>query len=60
VVEHVLACNPSLAQMIAAWQVATARYPQATSLDDPLFGAMLGPVAIGSRDVDFAYRLEIA
>src|SRR5262245_29140085 len=35
VVEQVLARNPSLAQMTAAWQAASARYQQVTSLDDP-------------------------
>src|SRR5262249_48623390 len=57
-VEQVLARNPTLAQMNAAWQTATARYPQVTSLDDPMFGATVGPASIGSTDVDFAYRLE--
>jgi outer membrane protein, heavy metal efflux system len=60
VVEQVLARNPSLAQMTAAWQAASARYPQVTSLEDPMFGAYLGPASIGSNDVDFAYRLEIS
>src|SRR5262245_44747363 len=40
---QVLARNPSLAQMQAAWQAASARYPQVTSLDDPTFGATFGP-----------------
>src|SRR2546426_122366 len=35
-VEQVLARNPSLAEMEAAWQAASARYPQAVSLDDPM------------------------
>lgn len=59
-VEQVLARNPSLAQMIAAWQAATARYPQVISLDDPMFGATVGPASIGSNDVDFAYRVEVS
>src|SRR5262245_24500338 len=59
-VEQVLARNPSVAQMEAAWRAASARYPQVTSLDDPMLGATFGPASIGSRDVDFAYRLEVA
>jgi outer membrane protein TolC len=59
-VEQVLARNPSLAQMVAAWQAAAARYPQVTSLDDPMFGATIGPASVGSRDVDFAYRVEVS
>src|SRR5262249_37458612 len=33
-VEQILARNPTVAQMTAAWQAASARYPQVTSLDD--------------------------
>jgi cobalt-zinc-cadmium efflux system outer membrane protein len=57
-VAEVLARNPNLAQMTATWQAASARYPQVTSLDDPMFGTIIGPASIGSNDVDFAYRLE--
>lgn len=57
-VAQVLARNPTLAQMTAAWQAASARYPQVTSLEDPMFGAIIGPASIGSKDVNFAYRLE--
>ncbi len=59
-VEQVLLRNPSLAQMTAAWQAVSARYPQVTSLDDPMFGETIGPASIGSRSVDFAYRLELS
>jgi outer membrane protein TolC len=59
-VEQVLARNPALPQMIAAWQAASARYPQATSLDDPMFSPTLGPATYGSSNVDPAYRLEIS
>src|SRR5207253_1787973 len=60
VVDQVLAANPSLAQMTAAWQAASARYPQVTSLDDPMFGTMAAPASIGSNAVDFGYRLEVS
>src|SRR5882724_4625876 len=39
-VADVLARNPSLEQMTAAWQAASARYPQVRALDDPMVGAM--------------------
>ncbi len=57
-VEQVLARNPSLAQMVAAWQAASARYPQVTSLDDPTFSATIGPETIhpDDPDVEFASR----
>ena len=56
-VEQVLARNPSLAQMAAAWEAASARYPQVTSLDDPLVGTTLAPGALGSRPN--GYRFEV-
>jgi outer membrane protein TolC len=59
-VEQVLARNPSLAQMIAAWQAASVRYPQVTSLDDPMFGTTVAPASTGSSNVEFGYRLEIS
>jgi outer membrane protein TolC len=46
--------------MVAAYQAAAARYPQVTSLDDPMFGAQAAPAVWGSRDVSGGYRLEIA
>jgi outer membrane protein TolC len=61
-IEQVLARNPSLAQMISAWQAAAARYPQVTSLEDPMFAVTIGPGTIAPDDatVEFAYRLEIS
>src|SRR6516162_4825645 len=35
--QEVLTRNPTLAKMTAAWQAASARYPQVTALDDPMF-----------------------
>jgi outer membrane protein TolC len=61
-VEQVLARNPSLAQMAAAWQAARARYPQVTSLEDPMFEGTIGQGTIAPDDpgVNFAYRLEVS
>jgi outer membrane protein TolC len=61
-VREVLARNPSLAQMTAAWQAASAKYPQVTSLDDPMFAATVGPGTFAPDDpgINFAYRLEIS
>jgi outer membrane protein TolC len=59
--QDVLARNPSLAQMVAAWEAAQARYPQVTSLDDPMFGTYLAPAAIGQiEDKNRGYRLDIS
>lgn len=59
-VPQVLSRNPSLAQMVAAWQAAAARYPQVTSLEDPMFGTMVAPASIGSNEVEFGYRVEVS
>jgi outer membrane protein TolC len=59
-VQQVLARNPTLPQMIAAAEAASARIPQATSLEDPFFGATVAPASIGSSDVEFGYRLELS
>ena len=61
-VQQVLARYPSLAQMAAAWQAAQARYPQVTSLEDPMFAATIGPGTIAPDDpgINFAYRLEVS
>lgn len=60
VVADVLARNPSLAQMTAAWQAASARYPQVRSLEDPMFGTMLAPASFGSNAVETGYRVEVS
>jgi outer membrane protein TolC len=61
-IEQVLARNPTLAQMAAAWQAASARYPQVTSLEDPMVGVTIGPGTIHPDDsgVEFASRWEIS
>jgi outer membrane protein TolC len=61
-IEQVLARNPSLAQMEAVQRAAAARYPQVTSLDDPMFAGTIGPgtIAPDDRGVEFAYRLDIS
>jgi outer membrane protein TolC len=60
VLEQVVARNPSLAQMTAAWQAAAARYPQVTALDDPMLGTMVAPASIGSNNVEFGFRVEVS
>jgi outer membrane protein TolC len=60
VVQEVLARNPSLAQMVAAWQATSARYPQVRSLDDPMFTGAVAPVSFGSNAVDAGYRVEVS
>jgi outer membrane protein, heavy metal efflux system len=54
-VEGVLARNQSLAAMVAAWQSAAQRYPQAISLEDPMFNSAIAPAGIGSNEVTGGY-----
>ena len=55
---EVEARNPSIQAMIFAWQAAAQRYPQAISLDDPMFMTMVAPASFGSNQVDGAYVLS--
>jgi cobalt-zinc-cadmium efflux system outer membrane protein len=59
-VRAVLAVNPTLAQMMAAWKAARARYPQVTSLADPTFTLTLGPETYFSDRVNPAYRVNLS
>ncbi len=59
-VQQVLARNPSLAEISAAARAAQARYPQVTSLEDPMLGVQVAPGAFGSNTVDGGYRVEIS
>jgi outer membrane protein TolC len=61
-VVEVLRRNPTLAEMMEAWKAAAARYPQVTSLDDPMFAGTIGPgtIAPDDRGLEFAYRLELS
>lgn len=58
-IQQVLERNPSLAQMEAAWDAARARYPQVTSLDDPMLAVTLGPATYGAQSVNGAYRINV-
>lgn len=59
-VEDVLARNPSLSQMVAAWQAASARYPQVRSWDDPMLAGMIAPASFGSSAIESAYSVELS
>ena len=50
--------NPSLQAMVYAWQAMAQRYPQAISLDDPMFMTMMAPASFGSNQVESAYILQ--
>jgi outer membrane protein TolC len=56
-IEGVLARNQSLSAMVAAWQSAAQRYPQAVSLEDPMFNSSLAPASFGSSEVTPGYMV---
>ncbi len=55
---EVEARNPSLQAMVFAWRAMAQRYPQAVSLDDPMFMTMMAPASFGSSTVESAYILS--
>jgi outer membrane protein TolC len=57
-IAEVEARNPSLQAMAYAWRAAAQRYPQAVSLDDPMFMTMMAPASFGSNQVESAYVLQ--
>lgn len=57
-IDEVQSRNPSLQAMTAAWQAVAQRYPQAISLDDPMFSATAAPASFSSDDVESAYALQ--
>jgi cobalt-zinc-cadmium efflux system outer membrane protein len=59
-VVEVLARNPNLTQMVAAWQAASAKYPQVRSLDDPMLGSTFAPASFNSNSVAPGYSIEIS
>ncbi len=50
-VEGVLARNRSLQATVAGWRAASERYPQAVSLEDPMFLGLIAPASFNSPDV---------
>lgn len=59
-VQEVLRRNPSLRAARWAWKAALARYPQVTSLDDPILGYGNAPKSFGSDDVDDAHKVDLS
>ena len=59
-VAAVLARNPSIEAARWAWRAALARYPQETSLDDPMLEYSLAPASTGSSRVDTGQRVALS
>jgi outer membrane protein TolC len=59
-VEEVEARNPSLQALVFAWQSAAQKYPQAISLEDPMFMGMIAPGSVNSATTETGYVLEAA
>lgn len=58
-VQAVLAQNPSIESSRAAWRAALARYPQATSLEDPMLSYSFAPLSL-TGDVPYGQRIELS
>lgn len=56
-VEMVLARNPDLPAMQAAWEAARARIEQAEALDDPTLSYTVAPRTVSVAGLDFGQRL---
>lgn len=59
-VQHVVERNPNVHAARYAWRAALARYPQVTSLDDPMIGVGLVPGSIGSGSVNDAPKFDVS
>lgn len=59
-VRAVLQRNPTLRSAQAAWRAALARWPQETSLADPMLGVGLGPRSFTTSDVRDAWRTDVS
>lgn len=58
--DAVLARNPNIARARAGWRGALARFPQATTFDDPTLSYSLAPLSIGSDAVHFGQTIELS
>ena len=56
----VLARNPTLSTIHAAWEASRARIEQASALDDPMLSYAAAPGTAGVNGLDFGQRLEIS
>ncbi len=59
-VEAVLARNPDIPAMKAAWTAAKARITTAESFDDPMLSYSVAPQTIGVPGVDFGQKLAFS
>ena len=59
-VQEVLQRNPTLRAARHAWRAALERYPQVTSLDDPILGLGAAPRSFGSSKVDDAPKFDLS
>ncbi len=59
-IRQVLERNPTIRAARYAWRAGLARYPQVTSLDDPMLGAGFAPRSFGSSKVDDALKFDLS
>ncbi len=59
-VDAVLARNPDIPAMQAAWEAAQARIDQAGALEDPMISYAFAPQTAGASGMDFGQKLSIS
>ncbi len=59
-VQEVLQRNPTLRAARHTWRAALERYPQVTSLDDPILGLGSAPRSFGSSKVNGAPKFDLS
>jgi len=56
----VLRRNPSIAAMEATWRSVRAKFPQVTSLDDPMLSYAIAPGTFGNDEIDDGHRIDLS
>lgn len=59
-VDAVMRRNPSIAAMEATWRSVRARFPQVTSLDDPMLSYAIAPGTFGNDEINDGHKIDIS
>ena len=59
-VTAVLQRNPSIAAMEETWRAVRARFPQVTSLDDPMLSYSIAPGTLANDRIDGGHKIDLS
>jgi len=59
-VNAMLRRNPSIAAMQATWRSVRAKFPQVTSLDDPMLSYAIAPGTFGNDEIDDGHKIDLS